>query len=339
MKFLIFTFLLLPLTVSAAFNDYSNLNSFLKESDINNKKVFVLLNNKRLFSTDYHPSSFRRARDEYPRYPSTMIKKGIEGFVEVGFNVNEDGSTSDHKIITSEPSDYFDNNALEEAKGLRYTKDTNTNYTNTKGSKHMHRFTFNLPEESRKVPNGVFSCMELIYQDKHLAAKKCSENRVSIHSGYTVPYAMSLYYMNQSDEAIKLLTELLKDPQEESFYVKALSASAVSIFLFANKSYQEIIDLEPSLIDIRKVGYEEALLNAFYYLGVSMFYADQKINALFYLKLTQQDSNCKISAMNSNDDIKATKAQTLFRLIPQKNCYIDQYNRTEKTLKAINKII
>ena len=61
--------------------------------------------------------------------------------------------------------------------------------------------------------------------------------------------------------------------------------------------------------------------------------------ALFYLKLTQQDSNCKISAMNSNDDIKATKAQTLFRLIPQKSCYIDQFNRTEETLKAINKII
>tara|TARA_B100000768_G_scaffold48379_1_gene47193 strand:- start:13320 stop:14339 length:1020 start_codon:yes stop_codon:yes gene_type:complete len=339
MKFLIFTFLLLPLTASAAFNDYSNVNSFLNESDVTNKKVYVLLNDKRLFSTDYHPSSFKRARDEYPRYPTKMIKEGIEGFVEVGFIINKDGSTSDHRIINSEPSDYFDNNSLEEAKGLRYTRNANANYTNVEGSKHMHRFTFNLPEESRKVPNGVFSCMELIYQDKYLAAKKCSENRVSIHSGYTVPYAMALYYMDQSDQAIKLLTELLKDPQEESFYVKALSASAVSIFLFANKSYQEIIDLEPLLIDIRKVGYEEALLNAFYYLGVSMFYADQKINALFYLKLTQQDSNCKISAMNSNDDIKATKAQTLFRLIPQKNCYIDQYNRTEKTLKAINKII
>ena len=81
------------------------------------------------------------------------------------------------------------------------------------------------------------------------------------------------------------------------------------------------------------------MLNAFYFLGVSLFYADKKVESLFYLKLTQQDSNCKISVMNSNDDIKATKAQSLYRLLPEKNCYIDVFNRTENTLKAINNII
>ena len=86
MKYLIFLLSFLPAITLAAFNDYSNINSFL-------------LNDKRLFSKDYHPSSFKRARDEYPRYPSSMIKKGIEGYVEIGFRVNTDGSTSDHRII------------------------------------------------------------------------------------------------------------------------------------------------------------------------------------------------------------------------------------------------
>ena len=197
----------------------------------------------------------------------------------------------------------------------------------------------NLPEGARKVPNGVFSCMELIYQDKFDEARNCSENKIEIHSGYIIPFAMSLYYSNEKIEAINLLNNLIKDPKEESFYVKALCASALTIFLFETELYDEIIELEPFLIDIRKVGYEESMLNAFYFLGVSLFYADKKVESLFYLKLTQQDSNCKISVMNSNDDIKATKAQSLYRLLPEKNCYIDVFNRTENTLKAINNII
>jgi len=339
MKYLIFFLSFLPAITLAAFNDYSNINSFLLNSDINNKKVYLLLNDKRLFSKDYHPSSFKRARDEYPRYPSSMIKKGIEGYVEIGFIVNADGSTSDHKIIKSIPSNYFDENSLKEAKGLRYTKDSSFTYSINSGNNHKHRFTFNLPEGARKVPNGVFSCMELIYQDKFDEAKSCSENKIEIHSGYIIPFAMSLYYSNEKIEAINLLNNLIKDPKEESFYVKALCASALTIFLFETELYDEIIELEPFLIDIRKVGYEESMLNAFYFLGVSLFYADKKVESLFYLKLTQQDSNCKISVMNSNDDIKATKAQSLYRLLPEKNCYIDVFNRTENTLKAINNII
>ena len=339
MKYLIFFLSFLPAITLAAFNDYSNINSFLLNSDINNKKVYLLLNDKRLFSKDYHPSSFKRARDEYPRYPSSMIKKGIEGYVEIGFIVNADGSTSDHKIIKSIPSNYFDENSLKEAKGLRYTKDPSFTYSINSGNNHKHRFTFNLPEGARKVPNGVFSCMELIYQDKFDEAKSCSENKIEIHSGYIIPFAMSLYYSNEKREAINLLNNLIKDPKEESFYVKALCASALTIFLFETELYDEIIELEPFLIDIRKVGYEESMLNAFYFLGVSLFYADKKVESLFYLKLTQQDSNCKISVMNSNDDIKATKAQSLYRLLPEKNCYIDVFNRTENTLKAINNII
>ena len=112
MKYLSFSFLLFSLSISAAFDDYLNLNSFLKQSDVNNDKVFVLLNNKRLFSTDYHPSSYIRARDEYPRYPSTMIKRGIEGYAEIEFTINPDGSTSNHKVIESMPGSYFDKNSL-----------------------------------------------------------------------------------------------------------------------------------------------------------------------------------------------------------------------------------
>lgn len=339
MKYLASIFFLASFSLSAAFEDYSSIQSFLLDSDPRNEKVFVLLKDKRIFSTDYHPSNFKRTRDEYPQYPSAMRKKGIEGYAEIGFTVNEDGSTSNHRIINSKPRDYFDKNSLIEAKGLRYVKDNNIDFINTKGSSHKHRFTFNLAKDSRKVPSGIFRCMELIYQDRFLAAKNCSEKRTSIHSGYTIPLAMSLYYMQQEDKAIELLSNLLKNPEEESFYVKAITASVISNFLFNEKLYRELIELEPYLVDIRKVGYEESLINAFYFLGVSLFYADNKIKSLFYLKLTQQDSNCKVPSINSKDDIKATKAQSLFRLIPGKYCYIDLYNRSEKTLEAIDKII
>jgi|TARA_B110000459_G_scaffold203986_1_gene263157 hypothetical protein len=339
MKYLPFLFLLFSLSSFASFDDHPNINSFLKESDISNEKVFVLLNNKRLFSTDYHPSSYIRVRDERPKYSKTLIKKGIEGYAEIGFTVNPDGSTSDHVVINSQPGSYFDEDSLIEAKELRYRKDTNSNYINTKGSNHKYRFTFNLPSDSRKVPRGVFRCMELVFQDKFTKAEDCSKDRISIHRGYTVPYAMALYFMNQEKEAINLLSELIRNSEEESFYVKALTASALTNFLFAEKSYKEIIELEPYLVDIRKVGYEESLINSFYYLGVSNFYANNTLDALFYLKLTQQDSNCQVSAINSNDDIKATKAQSLFRLVPDKYCYGDLYKRTEETLKAIDNII
>lgn len=339
MKSITFLCLVLPLTISAAFDDYQNINNFLKNSDIVNEKVFVLLNNQRLLSTDYNPSIFQRVRDEKPRYPSTMIKKGIEGFVEVGFIVNEDGSTSEHKVIQSMPGEYFDENALKEAIGLRYTRNTRSDYINTKGVAHKHRFTFNLSEGSRKIPNGIFSCMQFIYEDKYLDARECSEKKIEIHRGYSIPYSMALYYLGQEDKGINILTKLLKDPNEESFYLKALTTSALTIFLFDNDLYEEILELEPYILNVRKVGYEEALLNAFYFLGVSLFYSDRTIDSLFYLKLTQQDSNCRISLRNSNDDVKASKAQSLYRLLPEKNCYIDIYNRTENTLKAIDKII
>jgi|TARA_B110000003_G_scaffold173444_1_gene173042 TonB family protein len=339
MKYLSLIYLLFSFSVFADFDDYPNISSYLKGSDINKDKVFVLLNNKRLLSRDYHPTSFIRVRDEYPKYSKTLVKKGIEGYAEIGFTVNADGSTSNHVILNSEPGNYFDKDALIEAKELRYRKDTNSNYINTKGSNHKYRFTFNLPSESRKVPRGVFNCMELIYQDKYTKAKNCSKDRVSIHRGYTVPYAMALYFTNQKEEAINILNNLIRNPDEESFYVKALTASTLTNFLFAQKSYQEIIDLEPYLVDIRKVGYEESLINAFYFLGVSNFYADNTLDSLYYLKLTQQDSNCMVSAINSNDDIKATKAQSLFRLVPDRYCYGDLYRRTEETLKAIDAVI
>ena len=339
MKYLSFFFLLFSTSSFASFDEHPNIVSFLKDSDTNNEKVFLLINNKRLFSIDYHPSAFIRVRDENPKYSKTLIKKGIEGYAEIGFTINADGSTSDHVVINSQPGSYFDEDSLIEAKELRYRKNTNTNYINTKGINHKYRFTFNLPSDSRKVPRGVFRCMELIYLDKFKKAEDCSKDKISIHRGYIVPYAMALYFKNQEERAISLLSDLIKNSEEESFYVKALTASALTNFLFAEKSYKEIIDLEPYLVDIRKVGYEESLINSFYYLGVSNFYADNIIDSLFYLKLTQQDSNCMVSAINSNDDIKATKAQSLFRLVPDKFCYGDLYRRTETTLEAINKII
>ena len=67
MKYLSLIYLLFSFSVFADFDEYPNISSYLKGSDINKDKVFVLLNNKRLLSRDYHPTSFIRVRDEYPK--------------------------------------------------------------------------------------------------------------------------------------------------------------------------------------------------------------------------------------------------------------------------------
>ena len=103
---------------------------FLESQKKDNPLAATLLTNTSFFSIDYSPSQYTRTRIQEPRYLNSLVKRGIEGYVVVEFDVNEDGSTSKHSILVSEPGNYFDAEALEASKNLRYKPIMSHNWEN-----------------------------------------------------------------------------------------------------------------------------------------------------------------------------------------------------------------
>ena len=83
--------------------------------------------------------------------------------------------------------------------------------------------------------------------------------------------------MGNKQAAIDALFKIIDDESQESFYLKTLAIANLTTFLFYEERFQEIISLEDTLNQIRKVGYKEQLINSHYYLGVSHFYSGNNI--------------------------------------------------------------
>ncbi|MGD8339516.1 MAG: energy transducer TonB [Gammaproteobacteria bacterium] len=58
-----------------------------------------------------------------PAYPPEALVAGIEGVVEVRFNVTPEGTVSDAEIVSSDPAGVFEEAALTALSGWRYTRD------------------------------------------------------------------------------------------------------------------------------------------------------------------------------------------------------------------------
>ena len=136
----------------SVFKDYENIKKLLQEKQKQNDRAAVLLSNVKLYSIDYSPSPFVRTNRPNPSFPTQQAQDGIEGYAVVTFNINDDGSTSDHYISDSSPSEYFDEASLESAKNLRYAFRQPTD-----NRVHSYRFTYRLNERNTKVPNGYFT--------------------------------------------------------------------------------------------------------------------------------------------------------------------------------------
>ncbi len=80
-----------------------------------------------------------------PQYPAGAIAREIEGFVVVGFSVNEVGAVYSPYIIESEPGKVFDKSALKAISKFRYKARVIGGKTvSTDGQRYM--FTFRLDD-------------------------------------------------------------------------------------------------------------------------------------------------------------------------------------------------
>ncbi len=55
-----------------------------------------------------------------PRYPKMALRRGISGCAAVGYIIEADGSTSDHKVLAYYPSTIFDKTAIKAAEQFTY---------------------------------------------------------------------------------------------------------------------------------------------------------------------------------------------------------------------------
>jgi protein TonB len=62
----------------------------------------------------------RLVRNATPEYPQAAAAKGVEGFVEVRFNVSTQGTVSDVTIVQSQPAEIFDRAAIAAVRRWKY---------------------------------------------------------------------------------------------------------------------------------------------------------------------------------------------------------------------------
>lgn len=59
-----------------------------------------------------------------PNYPARALSRGVEGFVELSFTVNELGQVVDPIVLNAQPEGYFERAALQSIQRWRYTPTT-----------------------------------------------------------------------------------------------------------------------------------------------------------------------------------------------------------------------
>lgn len=81
----------------------------------------------------------------YPAvYPSNKLNRGIEGYVVVGFSVNQVGEVFDAYIIESEPQGAFDKSALKAIAKFKYQpRYENQRAVSTEGQSYVFRYEIN----------------------------------------------------------------------------------------------------------------------------------------------------------------------------------------------------
>jgi len=82
-----------------------------------------------------------------PEYPYRELTRGREGFVIVGFAVNEHGLTENVRVIRSEPPNAFDNAAIRAVQQWRYQPETDQDGNPITVGGQQARLTFEIEND------------------------------------------------------------------------------------------------------------------------------------------------------------------------------------------------
>jgi TonB family protein len=87
-----------------------------------------------------------------PAYPERALNDGTSGCAAVGFIIQADGKTSDHKVLAHSPNNVFDRSAIQAAKRFRYTPSEQNPDKVT--ALTVNAFTFQVSGEGEKFDSG-----------------------------------------------------------------------------------------------------------------------------------------------------------------------------------------
>lgn len=89
---------------------------------IKTNQAITQANNNDSHTTDYTITPLKR---KAPRYPKSALKKGIQGWVKVTFEIHPDGSIRRPVVVDSFPQNTFDKATLNAIRGFKFNVDYN----------------------------------------------------------------------------------------------------------------------------------------------------------------------------------------------------------------------
>jgi TonB family protein len=82
-----------------------------------------------------------------PVYPRMALRRGKMGCVALGYIIQADGTTSDHRVLAFYPSDIFDKSAIKAAKQFRYAPSAQN--PDKTPALSLNVFTYDVSDDSR----------------------------------------------------------------------------------------------------------------------------------------------------------------------------------------------
>lgn len=108
-----------------------------------------------------------------PKYPRMALRRGKMGCVAVGYIIQADGMTSDHKVLAFYPSDIFDKSAIKASKQFEYSPSVqNPDQT---PALTLNVFTYHMSDDENPDGESGDEKRELLHEMCSKAGKKALE--------------------------------------------------------------------------------------------------------------------------------------------------------------------
>ena len=237
-------------------------------------------------------------------YPLKAQRKGITGFAIVSFDLDENGLTTNHKIIPPLSHTSFHSQALKAAKKLKYKplkyKGVPAAYPNMK-----HRFTFVLESDSvdlGSAANSFNRITRLLRKKKYTEAEKLASDNLENDPFFYFQLALAKSKLKKYGEAANSALEFFnqQDAQDlklPEYYFLSHAALIYAESLYKDNNFEELIKAE-AMLDNLAPGkkYENDILWTKIYLGVGLVNTDRMLDGIYYL------NSVKLSAKKNKND-------------------------------------